>query len=232
LSTANSELRIGDRMVPVMLRPMRQARRYRLSVDSARGLVRLTMPLKGSAAKALAWAGRHGDWIEAQLGKAPVATPLADGASFPLEGKMVRIFWVSGARSVRLEGDVLQVGGAPESVGPRVLRWLKTRAKTVLDAETRALAAGAGLCVTTIGIGDPRGRWGSCTARGAIRYNWRLICAPEDVRRATVAHEVAHLKHLDHSADFHEFHAALYGSETRSARRWLRANGAELHAIG
>lgn len=225
-------IEVGDRTVPVQLRPMRQARRYKLSVDTAQGIVRLSMPLKASVPRALAWAGKHSEWIATQLGKAPAMTELVDGVSFPLEGRTVRIAWAPGARTVRLEGDVLHVGGAVESVRPRIVRWLKARARTVLESETRALAARAGLTVTTIGIGDPRGRWGSCTARGAIRYSWRLILAPVEVRQATVAHEVAHVRHLDHSVDFHAFHAELLGCDPRPARRWLKANGTGLHRIG
>jgi predicted metal-dependent hydrolase len=190
------------------------------------------MPLRSSVPKALAWADKHGDWIAEQLGKAQPPTRLEDGASFPLEGKTVRIAWTAGARTVRLEDDVLRVGGPPEAVGARVLRWLKARAKAVLEAETRALTQRHGLSVITVGIGDPRSRWGSCTADGAIRYSWRLILAPPEVRWATVSHEVAHLKHLDHSRAFHRFHAEIHGGETGSARRWLRAHGAGLHGIG
>ena len=110
-------------------------------------------------------------------------------------------------------------------------RWLKREALRLLSAETAEFAAKAGVRVTRVGIGDPRSRWGSCAASGAIRYSWRLILAPAEIRRATVAHEVAHLRHLDHSPEFHAFHAELYGGETRSARRWLRMHGPALHAI-
>ena len=80
-----------------------------------------------------------------------------------------------------------------------------------------------------VGVGDPRSRWGSCASSGAIRYSWRLILAPPDVRRATVAHELAHLLHMDHSAAFHAAHARILGADPRPARAWLRANGAGLH---
>ncbi|MET0365229.1 MAG: M48 family metallopeptidase, partial [Sphingobium sp.] len=77
----------------------------------------------------------------------------------------------------------------------------------------------------------PVSRWGSCAADGAIRYSWRLILAPPEVRISTVAHEVAHLKHLDHSPAFHAFHRSICPSDTVAARAWLKANGAGLHRI-
>src|SRR3546814_9346420 len=61
---------------------------------------------------------------------------------------------------------------------------------------------------------------------------WRLICAPIFVRRATVAHEVAHLAHMDHSPAFHARHADIYGGDPVPARQWLREHGAMLHRIG
>ena len=75
-------------------------------------------------------------------------------------------------------------------------------------------------------------RWGSCSAAGAIRYSWRLILAPEFVRRATVAHEVAHLVHLNHGPDFHALVERLLGADPRPARAWLKREGAALHRIG
>jgi predicted metal-dependent hydrolase len=95
------------------------------------------------------------------------------------------------------------------------------------------LAAGrANVAVTAVQVGDPRSRWGSCSYSGTIRYSWRLILAPDFVMRATVAHEVAHRVHMDHSPAFHAKVAEIYGADPKPARLWLRANGAKLHGFG
>jgi predicted metal-dependent hydrolase len=83
-----------------------------------------------------------------------------------------------------------------------------------------------------VAVGDPKGRWGSCAASGVIRYSWRLILAPPEVRRATVAHEVAHRVHMNHSAAFHAVVRELYGREPSHERAWLRANAMRLHSFG
>ena len=75
-------------------------------------------------------------------------------------------------------------------------------------------------------------RWGSCASTGTIRYSWRLILAPAFVRRATVAHEVAHLVHMNHAPAFHALVAEILGSDPRPARAWLRREGAALHRFG
>src|SRR3546814_8463787 len=101
-----------------------------------------------------------------------------------------------------------------------------------LDGETRDYAAKAGVTVGRIGVGDPLSRWGSCSESGTIRYSWRLVLAPEWVRRATVAHEVAHRDHMDHGPDFHALVERLLEADPTPARLWLRRNGAGLHRIG
>jgi predicted metal-dependent hydrolase len=232
-ATFETEIMVGDVAVPVRVRRVARARTYRLTLDPKHGGLRLSIPPRASVRKALGWAQGHEAWVRERLAEAPVPVRLCDGAVFPLEGQDVRIVWnAQASRRILLDGDVLRVGGAAESVSARVLRWLKARARAVLTEESEALACSAKLPLTSVGIGDPRSRWGSCASSGAIRYSWRLILVPPDVRRATVAHEVAHLAHMDHSAAFHAAHARLLGSDPAPARRWLKAHGAGLHRIG
>ncbi|WP_438871529.1 M48 family metallopeptidase [Sphingobium yanoikuyae] len=232
LSTESSEaeILIDGVAMPVRVRRSARARAYKLTIDGLRGELRLSLPARANLKRALGWAQGHEDWVRAQMAVTPAVTLLGDGATFPLEGREVRICWIAGAtRTIRLEDDRLILGGAAESVGARVLRWLRTRAKAVLEAETLAMAQDHGLIVASVGTGDTRSRWGSCTSTGAIRYSWRLILAPAWVRRSTVAHELAHLLHMDHSPAFHAAHARIYGEDPRPARAWLKAHGAGLH---
>lgn len=228
-------IEVAGRSVPVLVRRHERARGYRLRLDRS-GAARLTMPARGSERQALAWARGQAAWIAEQLARHEAqggGCMLAPDAQFPLEGRPVTIRWrADGPRRVVEMGDDLHVGGPEDHVGERVLRWLKARAKAVLTQETLAIARAAGLPVLSVGIGDPTSRWGSCAANGAIRYSWRLILAPPDVRISTVSHEVAHLKHMDHSPAFHAFHRAICPSDTVAARAWLKAHGAGLHRVG
>ena len=124
------------------------------------------------------------------------------------------------------------VGGPADQIGGRIERFLRSAALAQLTKETRALAQHAGLPLTNVSVRDPQARWGSCTGKGRIAYSWRLILAPPDVRSSVVAHEVAHLRHLDHSAAFWGFATELYGCDMAAARLWLRKHGASLHWIG
>ena len=219
------------RELQIVRRPGTRA--MRLSVDPRDASVRLSMPPRAALRPALAWAATKRGWVEAQLAKLPAPQPIAPGMVFDLLGQPVRVDWSPDhPRSPKLIDGVLRIGGPLESLDSRLTRWLKAEALRVLDAETRQLCAAHRLAITTIGIGDPRGRWGSCSSSGAIRYSWRLILAPPGVLSATVAHEVAHLVHLDHSPAFHAEVARLYGKAPIAERRWLKTNGTALNWFG
>ena len=205
----------------------------RLSVDPRDGTVRLSLPTRAALRPALAWAEEKRGWIEGALAVLPRPQPIAPGAAIPLEGRLVQIEWQStGSRTVRRDADRLIVGGPEEAVAARVLRWLRREAAVRLDAETRDFADRADVTVGRVGIGDPRSRWGSCTHGGDIRYSWRLILAPPEVREATVAHEVAHRLHMDHSPAFHAAVTRLLGREPKAERHWLRTHGSGLYWLG
>jgi predicted metal-dependent hydrolase len=238
-----------------------RARRMRLSVDPASGRVRLTIPPRASLKQAMAWANDHRGWIDAQRAKLPQGRPFAPGAVIPIEGEEVVIDW-SPERSrtvtlIRHAGPVpastepqilgrearwtpgqargdgrLVCGGPLEGLSRRIETWLKRRALALLTEETAEFAAKADVTVSRVAVADPKGRWGSCASTGVIRYSWRLICAPPHVRRSTVAHEVAHRLHMDHSPAFHAAYRHLLGDDPAPARAWLRRHGATLHWVG
>jgi predicted metal-dependent hydrolase len=211
-----------------------RARRMRLSIDPRSGKVRLTLPPRASLRKAMDWAREQQGWIAAQKATMPAARPFVPGARLPLGDAEVEIIWPApgAGRTPRLEGEHLLCGGPREGLEKRVERWLRQAALDLLSEETAEYADRLGVTVTRVSIGDPRGRWGSCASSGQIRYSWRLILAPAHVRRATVAHEVAHRVHMNHSPAFHRLVDELYEADPAIARAWLRRNGAGLHWYG
>ncbi|MGZ8281458.1 MAG: M48 family metallopeptidase [Allosphingosinicella sp.] len=219
--------------IPVTIQVSSRARRLRLKVDPRTRAVVLTVPQRISPRRALAWAAEHRAWVEATLAKLPERQPIEPDVSIPLFGRPLRIDWdAARPRRVELYEDRLITGGPVEGLEMRVLRWLKGEANSLLERETRELAVRAGVAVNRIGVGDPVSRWGSCSSSGTIRYSWRLIMAPDFVRRATVAHEVAHLVHMNHGPAFHALVDDLLGENAKPARLWLRREGPGLHRIG
>jgi predicted metal-dependent hydrolase len=205
----------------------------RLRVDRRTGEVVLTLPRRASRRRALEWAAGHREWIEAQLAEVAPAQPLAPGATVPLYDRPHLVDWATERPRVpKVEDGRILVGGPADNLEARLLRWLKRHALDVLAAETAEMASRAGVRVARVGVGDMLSRWGSCSAAGAIRYSWRLILAPDWVRRATVAHEVAHRVHMDHGPDFHRLVETLLEADPKPARLWLRRYGPALHRVG
>jgi predicted metal-dependent hydrolase len=230
-----TELRFegGGRTAALRLTISPTARVMRLRIDRRSGDVVLTVPRRVSQRKALDWAAGHRAWIEGQLALVAPGEPLLPGAALPLYGIPHLIDWeAKRARTPVVTEGGIAIGGPEETLEPRLLRWLRRHALDVLSAETAHYAAKAGVGVTRVGVGDPVSRWGSCSSSGAIRYSWRLILAPDWVRRATVAHEVAHRVHMDHGPDFHALVEKLLEADPKPARLWLRRSGPALHRVG
>jgi predicted metal-dependent hydrolase len=218
---------------PVELRPHPRARAMRLRLDEARERLTLTYPRRMSRRAALEWAQRQGEWVETQLAGLQPGEPFHPDAEIPFEGRTVRLQWNAQLpRTPQLADDRLSCGGPEAAFGGRIERFLRDHAKARLDAEVADFAQRAGATVRSVAVGDATSRWGSCSASGAIRFNWRLILAPPHLLRWVVAHEVAHRRHMDHGPAFHALEAELYGGDVRAARAELRALGPRLKRVG
>ena len=223
--------------VPVEIHPVRGARRLRLRFDERRGVLKLTCPIRTSRRNAMAWAVEQRDWVDAQIADVLPGEPFAPGATIPIDGRETRLIWTAGeSRIPGLADGALRCGG-PESMVPRrVETFLKRLAIDTLSCETAAVAAAAGVSPRSVTVGDANARWGSCSAERRIRYSWRLILAPPPARRYVVAHEVAHLVHLDHGPAFRKLEkrlfAELFEGDVDTARTLLRAVGPRLKRIG
>ena len=234
LSTSRSEpLTLPGLPWPVELRLHPRARSMRLRLDEARELLLLTVPRRTSRRAALQWAQQQSAWVEGQLGRLQPGEPFAQGAVIPFEGRELRLAWDEALpRSPAIVGDVLRCGGPIESFSTRIERFLRSEARVRLAAATLEMAQQAGVPIRGISVGDARSRWGSCSASGAIRYNWRVILAPPHLLRWLVAHEVAHRRHMNHGAEFRALEAELYGGNVAMARAELRALGPRLKRVG
>ncbi len=210
-----------------------RAKRARLSVDPASGIVRLTIPLRAPVAPALRWAEDHAGWIAAQRARLPIPRPFVPRATLTVADQFLTVIWSEAApRRITIDGANLRCGGPAEGLSRRISSWLRREALRLLSEETAEFARRAGVSIAQVAVGDPKARWGSCASSGVIRYSWRLILAPGWVRRATVAHEVAHRVHMNHGPAFHALVHQMVGADADRSRLWLRANGAALHWFG
>jgi predicted metal-dependent hydrolase len=219
--------------VPIEIRPIRNARRLRLRFDEASGVLKLSCPWRTSRRAALAWALDQRTWIEARLTRAEPPEPFEPGASIPIEGRESIILWTETARRTPVLADCeLRCGGPREGIARRVELFLKRLALDTMSREVAEYAAYAGVRARSVSVGDAGSRWGSCSSQGRIRLSWRLILAPPNVRRYVVAHEVAHLRHLDHGSEFKALEASLFGPGLSEAKASLRRLGPRLRRVG
>jgi predicted metal-dependent hydrolase len=234
-STVRSEalLHHENLAIPVEVRGIRGAKRLRLRLDEKRSVLKLTGPLRMNRKAALDWAAEQREWVEAQLGAMLPADPFVPDAIIPFEGHDLRLEWKpDAARTPKLVDGALICGGPPEGFARRIESFLKRRAVETLSKETQEVAQKAGVALRAVSVGDADTRWGSCSSSARIRYSWRLILAPPDVRRYVVAHEVAHLVHLDHGRAFKALERKLFDGDADAARLLLRRIGGRLKRIG
>ncbi|HYP57505.1 MAG TPA: SprT family zinc-dependent metalloprotease [Beijerinckia sp.] len=213
------------------------ARRYTLRVRAATRDVVLTMPARGSLAQARAFAERHAAWVATRLQRLPERTPFGPGEMLPLRGVLHRIVHVQGRASPVwiTAGDAhdamampfLCVSGEPPHIARRIRDFLIREARRDLETAVSRHGMRLGLTAKRITLRDTTSRWGSCSASGSLNFSWRLIMAPGFVLDYLAAHEVAHLRHMNHSSAFWQVVAQLT-PDVDNAEAWLKAHGREL----
>jgi len=219
-------LLVGNRPVRLRLVRNRWARRYvlRLCRD---GAARVTIPRGGSAAEAKRFAQQHAAWLERQLlqrATQPVLPkPWVAGTDILFRGERVRLeAGVNGeAGLVRFGSEVLRVGDATGDLRPAIEQHLWQVAARELPPRALELAALHQLPVKRVSVRNQHSRWGSCSRRGVISLNWRLVQTPPFVRDYIVLHELAHLREMNHSRRFWREVAGLCPNFSE-AERWLK----------
>lgn len=165
----------------------------------------------------------------------PDQAALEPGMKVPIRGVPHRIVLVAKKRGVTHQGrdesgPILLVYGDGQYVGRRVADFLKKQAKADIEPLAAKHAKAIGKRIRSIRFKDTKSRWGSCSEDGNLSFSWRIMMAPTAVIDYLVAHEVAHLKEMNHSVRFWEVCEQLC-PKTAACKGWLRRNGTKLQAI-
>ena len=221
---------------PLVVRRNPRARRLTLRLDQASGAPQLSLPRGVPLSEGLDFARSRSGWLLAQLESLPPRVAFAEGARVPYLGEPQVIRHAPWARrGVWREAGAIWVSGFAEHLARRVTDFLRHEARRELTARAGDKAARLGRRparrLGRISIRDTQSRWGSCSSDGDISFSWRLILAPEPVLDYVVAHEVAHLVHLNHGARFWALVDGLT-AEVAGPKRWLRRNGGALLRYG
>lgn len=225
------EIELGGELVPIALRRHPTAKRLTLRLAPDGSEVRITLPRWARGAEAIAFAHARRDWLEAQAAKVPQREVPGPGSEIFYRGTAISVDWEEKAprRPVLVDGAV-RLGGPRTGLDKRLQRWFEREALALFEADMHDYTAAAALDPVPVALSRAQRRWGSCSDKTRIRLNWRLVQAPDFVRRSVVAHEVAHLVHFDHSPAFHALLGEIYEDDIRHADRWLKESGRTLYA--
>ncbi|MSU36306.1 MAG: M48 family peptidase [Pedosphaera sp.] len=226
------ELDIDGCRIPIVYIRSSRARCYRLTLRP-NGSARCTIPVRGSESGARQFVERCRPWLTRRLSQhRTAARPISDewqlGTEIWWRGERTRISIDGIPPQVRLGNDTL---GTPPATGDTFERVLRGRmlalSRIELPARLLELALPLGFHPERVSVRNQRSRWGSCSRHGTISLNWRLIQTPASVRDYILLHELAHLRHLNHS-DRYWKEVARICPEYERAELWLRKSGKEL----
>ena len=155
----------------------------------------------------------------------------AEGAEVPYLGKPVRVALGASQLAFDETTRVLALPLPPHADGQqikdRVLGWLQGEAKRIFGERLDVYAARLGVTFRSYALSSAATRWGSCSSEGRIRLNWRLVHFPLAVVDYVVAHELAHLREMNHSPRFWQTVESIF-PEFREARKTLKQHPPEM----
>lgn len=230
-------LHLGARSCPVIVRRNQRARRMTLRVMTTTGTVQITAPIGVRLTTIEAFLSRHRHWVEQRLTRLPERHRFTPGALVPLRGVAHRLAMsghVRGLVSLEVDGTetpVLIVPGDAPHLERRLIDYLKAQARHDLDIAVALYSAKIAVKAKRLVIRDGATRWGSCAANGVLSFSWRLIFSPPFVLDYVAAHEVAHLRHMNHGPDFWALLREICPNVDQ-AQAWMKAHGSQLHHYG
>lgn len=219
------QLQVGDRSVPLLLVRHPRARRYLLRVRP-NGTVQVTIPRGGSISNAWNFASRNIGWLELQLQRLARCPPNPSiwlvGTELLFRGEIIRLE-PDPDGIIRLGAAALKISPPVTDLRPLIESHLRKLAAVELPPRVLELAAHHGVSISRVSVRNQKSRWGSCSRRGTVSLNWRLIQTPDFVRDYIILHELAHRRQMNHSKKFWQEVAGLCPDYLR-AEDWLKQN--------
>ena len=167
-------------------------------------------------------------WIRQKLQNRIEHTSL-DNNIIPIWGKTHSIEYTDADHyKVEMDRGFIQISSPPLKHRDNLIKFLKKiLLEDILDIAT-FLSKKHNLHFSKIRITNNKSKWGSCSSKGVIAFNWRLIFAPKEILDYLVVHEMCHIAEMNHSKKFWDLVESIL-PEYKSAKSWLRVNGSRLH---
>lgn len=204
-----------------------------ISID-AFGKLTVRAPIACSKERIFAFLQAKEDWIlrkKAERTGAGIRLPSEslDGYELLLLGKPCKIL-LANTNKVGYDSAQNCITLSEKNAKARLVRWLKENAERILTSVTKQKAQEMGVSFASVSIGSARGRWGSCSGKNEIRYTFRLLYAPKEVVEYVVVHELAHVRHKNHSKSFWQ-EVERFIPDWKARRKWLKTHGALMQVL-
>ena len=222
---ARDSIAVAEKNVPLLFIHNPRSKRYILRIRPD-GTARIIIPRRGSLFAARQFVQKQRDWVERQLNRM-AARPVSNrewqiSTEILFRGEVVRIAaGVEEQSSIRFADQTVQLSREEQDLRPAIERHLHRLAAKELPPKVFLHAQQHGLKVQSVTVRNQKSRWGSCSRRGSISLNWRLIQAPEFVSTYIILHELMHLRQMNHSPKFWREVEAVCPS-FKEAERWLK----------
>ncbi len=212
-----------------------RARRLALRLDSKERIINLVIPRRTSFRKAYEFAKSHEEWINKRLKSLPEPIPFSNSITLPIAG-IDRVLSITYDETLKktdiyLKYNTIIVTSNQQDPSRRIERFLKNHANEIITPLAMEKAYSLGRKIRGITVRDQKTRWGSCSNEGKLSFSWRLIFAPPPAMDYVISHEVAHLKHLNHSKAFWNTCRSLC-MDYLEGHIWMRNHGHELMRYG
>jgi len=227
---------VAGRTLPLRIVENDRARQLTLRIDAGGRSLRVTIPPGLASGEVNRFLKRHHDWLEEKISRLPKRPLVRPGIRIPLRGIPHIIVHEPGRRGTVTVGKkedgtpALFVHGDREHLPRRISDFLKKQAKKDIEALVLKHTTAINKRAKAVRFRDTSSRWGSCTSDGKLSFSWRIMMAPKPVINYLVAHEVAHLKQMNHGPKFWKLCEELC-PDTERCKDWLKRNGNALQAI-
>ena len=237
----------GQRIYYALKRSARR-RTVTLTIDAEQGLV-VYCPSRFAVGQLEDLIREKAGWISSKLAEAEQARAsrkrwlLTPGAELPYLGQSYPVVWLpsagmdlAGAPDLRLHDGKLwlsapgngQTAPSGNAFRDRLVAGYRSAARREIEARLPRLAEPLGVWPANVRIKNQKRRWGSCSAKGGLNFNWKLVLMPNAIMEYVIVHELCHLRELNHSPLFWDLVGSIVPSH-RQHRAWLRTHGTHLN---
>ena len=210
----------------IFLRKNSNSRRITLRISALDGKITMTGPSYLKFEEFKNFAESKKSWLKSKRASFQPPIFVSEGIRIPISGIETKVS-SSKVQKPKIIGNVLYVSKR-QSVPKQVKMYLVESCRFQLDYICTQFSKRLGSKFHKITLRDTRSRWGSCSQDANLMFSWRLVMAPEDILAYVAAHEVAHLKHMNHSKEFWKTVEFLFGPYKKE-KTWLKKNGPSLY---